>query len=133
MGPKKHPQQTDLDQARDEASRHGLSVCACGKTMSLRSTRCKRCTCRAAQARYQRTEKGKATKARYRKTPLCRAAKERYLSTPRAQQVAAALNARRVYIGQQYHGRAQTVEQASAIQQHVKERIREFKLKQAGA
>ena len=92
--------------------------CACGT--------CRRCQCRRAQARYQRTAKGKATLARYAGAPSGRTARARFWASARGRQTRADMNARRVFVGQTYRGRAQTAEQAEAIRAYAKERIREF-------
>lgn len=42
-------------------------------------------------------------------------------------------NARRIFVGKTYRGRAQTPEQAAAIHTHIKERIRAFTRQQTGA
>ena len=102
------------------------TTCACGAEKTPRSKRCRRCTTRLAQARYERTEKGKAAKARYIGTASHRAAVARYRATARGQQTHAAVNARRIFVGSTYRGRARTVEQAAIIQRHIKERTREF-------
>lgn len=68
---------------------------------------------RAAQARYRNSAKGKAAQARYRRTAVGR-------------RVDAESNTRRIYVGERYHGRAQTSEVAAVIRSHIKERIRAF-------
>ena len=106
MGPKKHPQQTPEDQAR-------MGVDCRYMTRAERK--------RVNQSRYRRSEKGKAAQARYRSTAL-------------GHQINAESNARRIFVRSDYRGRAQTAEQAAAIQRHAKERIREFISRQsAGA
>lgn len=81
---------------------------------------------RIRQARYRRTAKGKAAQARYNRGAAHRAACARYRATRHGQQVSAETNARRIFIGRAYHGRAQTIDQAHAIHAYAKERIREF-------
>lgn len=117
MGPLKHPLQTARDQALDA----GMKVCACGALMTRRSTRCRRCTCRLAQARYKHTEKGKAALKRYGHGPAYRAALVRYRRGVTGQRTLARVNARRIFVGEQYHGRAQTVERAAMINSHIQE------------
>jgi hypothetical protein len=90
-------------------------ACACGV--------CRRCVCRRAQARYKRSEKGKATTARYLRSPKARAAHARYRAGAKGQQTGAAHNARRIFIGSDYKGKAPSTEVAAVIRQHVKERL----------
>lgn len=75
---------------------------------------------RAAQARYRRSAKGKAAQARFR-------------ATATGKRGTAQSNTRRIYVGQRYQGRAQTVEQADLIRSHIQERLRAFTRQQTGA
>jgi hypothetical protein len=50
----------------------------------------------------------------------------RYRATEKGKQRDAEHNARRIFIGKQYHGKAPTVERAAVIRQHVKERLSVF-------
>lgn len=68
---------------------------------------------RRAQRTYQKTAKGKAAHARYRQTAAGR-------------RVVANSNARRIFLGHDYHSRADSRERAAAIKAHVGERRREF-------
>lgn len=108
MKPLKHPLQTKRDQNLDEAA--------------LRA----RTRCRRAQARYRQTEKGKATAARYNGSATHRAAAKRYRSTEKGQKVVTGHNARRIFIGANYRGLAQSIEQATEIQTHIQKRLHEF-------
>jgi hypothetical protein len=89
-------------------------ACACGAPMTPRSTRCRRCTIRLAQARYRITEKCKTKEARYRNSEKGKAKDARS-------------NARRLWLGGSYRGRAQTVEQAAAIRLRITERVQAFR------
>lgn len=80
-----------------------------------------------AQARYKRTEKGKAAQQRYHRSPAHRAACARYRATQRGQQMEAKTRARRILIGKTHLGYAQTIEQAEALKDYARERIREFR------
>jgi hypothetical protein len=94
-------------------------ACACGV--------CRRCICRRAQQRYKQTAKGQATDTRYRRSGKGRAANARYRATARGQQAHAEHNAKRIFIGGDYRGKAPSTEVAAVIRQHVKERLRAFK------
>ena len=107
-----------------------MAICACGAQTTPKSPRCRRCTCRLAQARYRRTAKGNATQARYDSTGKGRAVDARYRSTPRGRRLMSAVNALRIFVGHSYYGRAATVEQAAAIRSHIQERLRAFKRQQ---
>lgn len=76
------------------------AVCACGAVMTARSTRCLRCHWRLASARYRASAHGK--------------------------HITTACNARRIWIGRTYRGRAQSTEQIAVIRNYVKERTSEF-------
>jgi hypothetical protein len=91
-----------------------MAVCACGAEMSARSTRCGPCWNRIAQANYQRTAKGQATRRRYR-------------LTAKGKRVTAKCNQHRVFIGATYRGRVANADTAATINQHIQERVREFK------
>lgn len=115
MGPLKHPLQTEADQARMGVDTR-VRFCACGTAIGPRAKRCRRCTHRLAQARYRHTAKGKATETRYWRS-----------------EKGQAKNARRIWVGRTCRGRARTIEQATAIRSHIRERIRELKQKQKAA
>lgn len=82
---------------------------------------------RIAQAKYRKTAKGQATATRYNHTQKRSLTNAKYRKTAHGQQTVAGLNAKRVWIGRSYQGRATTVAQASAIKDHIRERTREFK------
>jgi hypothetical protein len=82
---------------------------------------------RAAQARYRVTGKGKAANARYVATTKCKEVQLRYRSSPKGTMTLAVCNARRLFIGDRYVGRATIVEEARAINGHIKERLIGFK------
>lgn len=108
-------------------------TCACGASITPRSTRCRRCTVRLAQARYQKTEKGRARAARYQNSEKSKARQVRYRNSERGAAIQALRNARRIRVGGIYRGKAHTIDQATAIRNHVRERTREFKQSQSTA
>lgn len=69
--------------------------------------------CRLYQRRYEQTDKGKATH-------------QRYIKTPHGQRTAQRTRQRRITIGKRYIGYAASAEQATAINAHIRRRIREF-------
>lgn len=75
---------------------------------------------REAQARYGRTDKGKAAHKRYR-------------SSSKGHRLVAKSNRHRVFLGTRYHGRAKTTAQAAVINAHIKERVSAFQRQQARA
>lgn len=79
------------------------------------AVKCSRCHNRAAQAKYQKSAKGKATMRRYRVTDKGRANDAKF-------------NARRIFVNG-YYGTADA-ETAQAINEHVRQRIRAFKASQ---
>jgi hypothetical protein len=65
------------------------------------------------------------------RAPSSLAAKARYDDTPRGQAKAHArnqrTNARRIWVGRQYHSAATSAEQAQIVNAHIKERVLAFK------
>ena len=92
-----------------------MKTCACGVPISARATRCTRCRCRLAQARYERTQKGLAA---YR----------RYVSSAKGRRRQDRQNQQRIFVGEVYYGRAP---HAAQINQYIKERKREFIARQS--
>jgi hypothetical protein len=90
-----------------------MMLCACGRKMRPRQKRCDRCRVKAAQARYEKTEKGKATHLRYANG---NGIEMRRLSA-----------GKRLFIGEKYIGRAATVELAEQINAHVRTRVGAFR------
>lgn len=76
-------------------------------------TSARRAQCRAAQARYRQTAKGRETQRRYNATDKGRA--RRLRSQPN-----------RLFLGQRYLGMAATGEDAARINAYIKERRCEF-------
>lgn len=54
-------------------------------------------------------------------------ARRRYAKTAKGRANTRARNARRVFVGRTYRGRAQTTEQAAGINAHLRRRLDEFK------
>lgn len=119
MGPLKHPLQTAADQQLDTGRG---KACACGAVISVRMKRCKRCRCRLAQARYQHTEKGRATTIRYARSEKRKVSQARHDASEKKR----LCRAREIRVGKVYQGKAKTVEQAAMIRHYIKERTREF-------
>jgi hypothetical protein len=92
-------------------------TCACGRPKGPRARQCRRCVCRAAQRRYEQTEKGRHTKKKYTQTERWQARNRR-------------LNAGRIYVGQQYYGRAAPAI-ANRVNARIKERVSAFKQRQS--
>lgn len=86
----------------------------------------KRIALRQAQARYEKTAKGRAVRKRYNGSQKHLDTNARYRRSAHGKHKVAALNSRRIFLGHAYRGRAQTVEQADAIRSHIKERTRAF-------
>lgn len=74
----------------------------------------RKATALRAQKKYEQTENGKAALRRYRQTP-------------KGQAVMQHSARKRIFIGHAYHSRASTVEQAAAINAHVRRRVDERK------
>ena len=74
--------------------------------------------CRAAQRRYEQTAKGQAVR-------------RRYLDSAHGRATVTRSTRRRVAIGQRYMGRVATVEQAQAINAHIKRRLFELVTRQS--
>jgi hypothetical protein len=86
-----------------------------------------------AMARYKRSEKGMATRDRYNHGAARQAAAARYRATVKGKRKEAAANARRIFAGRTYLGKAESVTQAKAITAYARERLHEFVTKQASA
>jgi len=95
-----------------------MATCACGA--------CSRCRRRLAQEKYRRSDKGRAALARYNHGPKRLATNTRYYQSAHGQLVIAANNAKRIYVGNDYRGHAKTIEQATVIRSHIKERLSVF-------
>lgn len=93
-------------------------VCRCGT--------CRRCINRRAQAKYQKSVKGRAALARYNQSESRRACNARYRSSSTGQRTTRAHNDRRIFVGRSYHGRAADTQTADAINAHIKERLSAF-------
>jgi hypothetical protein len=85
---------------------------------------------RSARARYGASEQGKAAKARYEASEKGQAMRARYRASSQGKAVRAGINARRLYIGEQYHSMAATAEQAATIRSHVAGLMAEFRARQ---
>lgn len=83
--------------------------------------------CRAAQARYRRTAKGRATEAKWNTTAKRLDAARRYRKSPLGRATLERLNAQRLFSGQHYLGHAETREQATALNALIKEKLLGFK------
>lgn len=59
------------------------------------------------------------------RTPAAKARLARYGQSAKRRAVMRRDNAKRLYIGRDYHSRVATVEQARAINAHIKERVRQ--------
>lgn len=82
------------------------------------------------KAKYRRSAKGKVTRDRYNHSPARRAAQARYRASVKGQQRDADANARRIFAGSTYLGKAQSVTQAKAITAYARERLNEFVTRQ---
>lgn len=82
------------------------------------------------QARYRQTAKGMAARDRYNRGPARRAALARYRASVKGRQRTAGVNARRIFAGSTYLGKAQSVTQAKAITAYARERLNEFVTRQ---
>jgi hypothetical protein len=79
------------------------------------------------QARYARTEKGRATRDRYNASAVRRATHKRYRVTAKGRRQVARTNAKRLFIGGDYYGCVESVERAEAINRHIRQRVRTFR------
>lgn len=59
------------------------------------------------------------------KTPAARARIARYQQSAKRRAVMQRDNAKRIYVGAEYHSRVATVEHARAINRHVRERVKQ--------
>lgn len=61
-----------------------------------------------------------------RSTPAAKARNARYFQSEKRKAVMKRDNAKRLYIGSEYHSRVASVEQARAINAHIKERVKQY-------
>ncbi len=72
---------------------------------------------------YRATAKGKAATRLWHRTEACKAARSKYVKTETYRLAEAKKNARKIWIGREYHSMAKTPELAAAIRSHIKNRL----------
>lgn len=80
-----------------------------------------------AEAKYERSEKGKANLRKYQRSEKGRATHKRYTDSDHGKQAKRESNKRRIMCGRTILGFAATVELAKQINDHAKRRLHEFK------
>lgn len=86
-----------------------------------------------ARAKYAASAKNRARNVRFNQSPRGRARNRRYLQSEKHRACSRKSNAKRLKIGRQWAGYAQTVEQAQAINAHIRDRVRAFRQAQQEA
>jgi len=86
---------------------------------------CRRCQARPIPPSHLRACRYRCTACR-QSTPAAVARRRRYFASDKRKAVMAQDNARRIWVGRSYAGRAATGAQAGAIQAHIRQRVKEF-------
>lgn len=86
---------------------------------------CRQCGERPAMPSCVARRRYRCAKCRH-STPAAKARNARYFQTDKRRAVMARDNAKRLFVGRDYHSRVATVEHARAINTHVRQRVRQY-------